>query len=340
MHVSLVKLSLETREYERIVPLIEKFILYFPGQPNQQKAKYLCDMGLSPTSYITPSNNFTTKFKHLDILEYFYYSGMIFIGLKEWERAFEALESAVTYPVKEGCSKIMVAAYKKWVLCGLMIDGKPPTLPKATSGSASKVYHIMAKPYDVFAQIFEQGTASRLKSEFEAAHNIWTVDCNLSLVFAVLNAYQKQQIRNLANVYTKISIPEIVNTTTSAETGSKLQNAAQGEALVRDMLNNDQLQASMSQSSGGPSILTFPLQGLELSEAQMKQELATTTARILALTKEIKNTDKMLTHDKEYIKFAQRMKKNKDSSGGPDLPAMGDDWNGGIDDEDIMEDYP
>lgn len=338
-HLALVKLALECRSYSAVVPVIEKFILYFPGTANQPKPKYICDMSLSPTQFITTSSGLTQKLKYQEVLEYFMYSGSIFIGLRNWEAALQCLENAVTYPAKEGAvSKIMAEAYKKWVLVGLLHEGRLLNLPRSTSANAAKQYHTLAKPYETLAQIFESGTASRLKAEADQGLNLWRNDCNTGLVLSVLAAYQRFQIKNLANIYSKISIPEIVSQTMSAETGNKLQSPQAGETLVQEMINRGELHATLSNSPGQPSVVTFSVSGPLLTEVEMQRELGTATERIHALTKEIRQTDRMLTHDKDYIKVVQKQKKNarQGNSGDQGISGADMDWGDVVDDEDIM----
>jgi COP9 signalosome complex subunit 3 len=334
-HLHLVKLTLESRSYEAALPVLDKFIFQFPGTLHHPKPAFICETGLPPAAYITPESKLTAKLKYQDVLEYFLYSGMIYIGMRRWESALECLENAVTYPTKD-VSKIMVEAYKKWVLVGLLLEGRLLQLPRYTGISASKAFHTLGKPYESVAQIFETGTASRLKSEVEAGQKIWQDDCNTGLILSILAGYQKFQIRNLAGVYTKISIPEVNHLTTSAETGSKLQSPLLAEQLVRGMIAEGSLDATLSNPPSGPAILTFMPSGPKLSESQMEGELLASKERIQALTAEIKRTDHMLTYDKEYLKHIQKQKKSAKNGvvdqaiAGPDM-----DWNS-LEDEDIM----
>lgn len=334
-HLHLVKLALETRTYDAAVPVLDKFIFQFPGAINHPKPAFICEEGLPPVAYITPESKLSTKLKYQDVLEYFLYSGMVYIGMRKWDSALECLENAVTYPARE-VSKIMVEAYKKWVLVGLLLEGKLLHLPRYTSIAASKAFHTLGKPYESVAQIFETGTAARLKSEVEAGQKIWQDDCNTGLIFNILAGYQKFQIRNLAGIYTKITIPEVNHLTTSAETGSRLQSPALAEQLVRDMIAEGSLDATLSNPPGGPAILTFMTSGLKKSEKEIEEELQASRERIQVLAAEIKRTDRMLTYDKEYLKFVQKQKKNAKNGvldqaiAGPDL-----DWNA-LEDEDIM----
>lgn len=335
-HLLLVRLALDSQVYNTVLPVLDKYILYFPGTTVLPKPKFLCDLELPPNAYVTPGTGLNGKFTYQQVLEYFLYSGMVYMGLERWESALECLESVVTYPVKDNSSisKIMVEAYKKWVLVGILLEGKPLPLPKATSSTAAKTFHVLGKPYESVAQIFETATASRLKAEIELGMSLWENDRNTGLLLHVLAAYQKFQIRNLANIYSKISIPEIVNQTHSAETGSKLTSAHAAEQLVQGMINEGTLHATMSRSPSGPAILTFSPSGPTLSEGEMKKEMAAATERIQSLSEQIKQTDRMLTHEKEYIKWAQKQKKNKNNP----LSLGGDndmDWN---EDEQLMSD--
>lgn len=338
-HITLVKLALDSGNYVDAVPVLNKFILYFPGASTHPKPSYLCDMSLSPAAFLTPTFLHSTKLKYQEILEYFLWSAMVNIGLRQWDDALQCLESVITYPSLDTPSKIMTEAYKKWVLVGILLEGRLLPLPKSTNQSPARAYHVIAKPYEVLAQIFESGTASRLKSEVEAGSNIFAVDGNVGLVREVLAAFQRFQIRGLAQVYSKISIPEVVSQTTSAVTGCKLTSAQEGENLVRAMIRNGDLHATLSDPPTGPSILTLLSSGPVLTEAQMQTELATTTARIHALTKEIKQTDRMLTHEKEYIKFALKHRKHqKLVSAGDEQALQQQDWiDANDDDEDIMD---
>ncbi|EDN92309.1 hypothetical protein SS1G_08172 [Sclerotinia sclerotiorum 1980 UF-70] len=286
-------------------------------------------------SYVTIKSSLTTKLKPLDVLEYFYYSGSIYIGLHKWDAALEMLENAITYPVNEGgVSLVMVEAYKKWLLVGILQYGRVLQLPKTTSAPAAKAYHIIAKPYEAVASIFETGSAARLKSEAEFGRQLWTDDGNFGLMYCVLCAYQKFQIRNLTNVYSKIGAADIMSLTTSAETGVKLTSIKQIEDLIQSMIADGTLPATMIRDQSGHAVLAFSPTGPVLSETQVQIDLVASTRRIQSLAKQIKVTDRVLTHDKRYLDSAQRAKSKAKKVGGVTMDPM--DWNTVIEDEDIM----
>jgi COP9 signalosome complex subunit 3 len=337
VHLYLVKLALETRLYDAVAPLLEKHILYYPNTKDQPKPKYICELGLSPAAYMTISSGLASKLKPLDIMEYFYCCGMVFIGMRRWEDALDALESTITYPAKDSAvSKVMVEAYKKWVLVGALLEGKYLSLPKTTTSASSKAYHAIGKPYEAVAQIFETGTASRLKAECDCGQGVWEQDHNVGLIYAFLGAYQRFQIRNLGKVYTKISIPEILNLTMSAETGAKLAGPQEMETLVRNMIQDGSLKATLSNAPGQPAVLTFDARDPILTEAQMQAEFAAAAERINGVTQHIKQTDRTLTHEKEYIVHVKKQKASASKFGSTDQGIGGEmDWNA-MEEEELM----
>ncbi|KAH8592768.1 hypothetical protein B0O99DRAFT_628935 [Bisporella sp. PMI_857] len=339
-HLLLVQLALESRHFEEAIPVLDKSILYFPGTPSQPKSKFLCDMELPSSSYMNSNLHQSGRLRYQDILEYFLWGGMVYIGLGRWKSALIYLESAITYPIRgNSVSRIMVEAYKKWVLVGLLVEGKLLPLPKSVDGNATKAFRIIGKPYESIANIFETGTAARLKSEAEHAQKIVSDDCNTGLVLQVLAAYQKFQIRNLANIYSKISIPEIRDLTTSAETGKQLPSVQAVKDLVTSMINDESLSATLTQPSSGPAVLVFKPAGSSLSEEEMQKSLLEASERIQSLTQQITLTDRMLTYDKEYIKYAQKQKKNIRNGATQDQGIGGSEMELDFGDEDLMATY-
>lgn len=336
-HIQLVKLALEVQNFAAVVPIVEKTILYIPGASELPKPKYLSNTTLSPPSYVTPESGITVKkLKVAEVLEYCFLTGLVYIGLRDWRNAKRCLEVAVSFPAREiGCSRIMVEAYKKWLLVSLLLDGKGPQLPKVTSSGAAKIFHVVAKPYDSLATIFEYGTAVRLKAEADAGQIIWQNDCNVALILNVLAAHQQIQIRNLANVYSKISLSDVHAQTISAESGTRLPHVQAVENLVQSMIANGSLHANLSYPPNQSPVLAFSQNDPVLTEQQMKGALASASIQIKALLSETKTTDRMMTYEKEYVKHIQKLKKNSKNL---DQGIAGTDWNGD-EDEDLMGGY-
>jgi COP9 signalosome complex subunit 3 len=321
-----VRFSLESHAYAEALPVIDQQILHFNTETRQSKLK-----NSSNTQDVAPSH----KLRYQDVLEYFLGIGTIYIGLKQWEKALDALETVITYPVKENAvSKIMTDAYKRWVLVKVLLEGKAGGVPSTTNGIASKLYHTIAKPYDTIATLFTSASAVRLREEVDIGVDIWQDDGNTGLILSVLAAYQKFEIRNLAKIYRTLSVPDITRITHSAEFGETPPSDEATEELILDMIATGELHASMAYPPSSPAILSFNPIGPILQETQVQRQLAESLERLKSMKNDIKATDKRLTHEKEYLKWANKQKRAAKNGLGD---TVGEDmmWNA-ADDEDLM----
>lgn len=339
-HLLLVNLALETRNFASLPAIISRPVLYFSGKISTSRVPQLCNLALPNHVFISPTTGLTKTMKASEVLEYFIYTASIFVAMRQWNQAIEALEDAISYPCKEhSTSKIMVEAYKKWILVSLLSRGKMSKVPASVSSSTLRVFHSMAKPYGTVAEIFMKGTASRLNAEAVAGANFWRTDNNKSLIKAVLGAYQKHQIRGLASVYTTLSMSEVTRKTYSAITGKNLPNDQATEQLVRRMIKEGSLNASLGSNSNGSTILHFEA-AQALSESEMAKKLDAALQNIQAVTRDVKQTDHRLSEDREYLRWAHRQRKL--GSKGPvnvlhELQEEMDlTWTGPDEDEDLM----
>uniref|UniRef100_A0A2K5ZHQ6 COP9 signalosome subunit 3 n=2 Tax=Catarrhini TaxID=9526 RepID=A0A2K5ZHQ6_MANLE len=81
---------------------------------------------------------------------YYYYGGMIYTGLKNFERALYFYEQAITTPAM-AVSHIMLESYKKYILVSLILLGKVQQLPKYTSQIVGRFIKI--EDGEIFASI-------------------------------------------------------------------------------------------------------------------------------------------------------------------------------------------
>ena len=70
------------------------------------------------------ASGLSSKLSSKDYLQYFLYGGMIYMALKQWRKALHFLGIVVSMPIAGSLSMIMVEAYKKWILVGLLEKGK------------------------------------------------------------------------------------------------------------------------------------------------------------------------------------------------------------------------
>uniref|UniRef100_A0AAA9SJX6 COP9 signalosome complex subunit 3 n=6 Tax=Pecora TaxID=35500 RepID=A0AAA9SJX6_BOVIN len=86
---------------------------------------------------------------------YYYYGGMVYTGLKNFERALYFYEQAITTPAM-AVSHIMLESYKKYILVSLILLGKVQQLPKYTS-------QIVGRFIKTFLTLSLQDMASRVQ---------------------------------------------------------------------------------------------------------------------------------------------------------------------------------
>lgn len=78
----------------------------------------------SNISFITEASGLSSRLSYKEYLCYFLYAAMVYMALKQWRKASHFLGIVISMPTLGSISMIMVEAYKKWVLVGLIQDGK------------------------------------------------------------------------------------------------------------------------------------------------------------------------------------------------------------------------
>ncbi|KAI1208688.1 uncharacterized protein F4807DRAFT_452292 [Annulohypoxylon truncatum] len=332
-HILLAKLAYNTDNIEPALPVIDKNIVFFPGMANYGEPKYLCDLTLPPPVYLSRETGLTGVLKSSLVLEYDLLRGMMYCSRRDWAKAYDAFERVVAFPTREGgTSKIMAEAYKKWMLVSLLSKGKLVDPPPYTGAAANKLYGSLGKPYQAVAMLFVTDDVQALKTEVEKNNQLWSEDGNTGLVQEVLAAYQKWRVLGLERIYSKISLPEIRQQTTSAETGKVLENDEDVETLIQNMIISGMLNGVVEKNDDGTNFLTFLSPSTLLSEEDFASELASTALRLKQLHSFFKLTRERLGTSKEYIKHIIKEEKRAEKNE-PD-PTLGFDAQ--VDDEDLM----
>lgn len=336
--MALVHLAYTTDTIEPALPLLEKNIVFYPGAKKIYETRPRCDMELPPAEYVTSEYGMTSPLSSNDVLQYDLLRGLCFIQRRSWRQACDALERVITYPTKDAfsCSKIMVEAHNKWILVGLLHNGKTPIVPATTAAGPQKAYATLGKPYHSIGRAFERNTAEVLKAEFERlGPQFWGEENNHSLMLLVLQHYQRWQVMNLRHVYTKISLEQVRACTQSAETAAPLATVAEMEALVQQMIDEGMLRGVVERRAdgGGPAYLTFVSPDAELSEAAFAHKMLGTARRLRALQPLIKATNERLATSRDYVRFLTNQQKKEKEMAGRDYDVS---FVNQVEDEDLM----
>jgi COP9 signalosome complex subunit 3 len=150
---------------------------HFPAGPSHayqaHRQFFLCSEHGSSAAYITHASGFTAQVTYKDHLQYFLYGAMIYMALKEWESALHLLRIVISCPVANTVSKIMVEAYKKWLLVSLLAKGKVISTPEMVNPHVMKVYRSLVLPYVSLADAFENDDTEILMAEVDIGRAIW-----------------------------------------------------------------------------------------------------------------------------------------------------------------------
>lgn len=333
-HLALVKIAYHTGWIEPALKVLDCDTTFFPGMVGPKDTRYLCDSSLHPSTFISVDTYLTDSVKSSTILEYYHLSANCYMTQQNWTKAHRALEHVITYPSKDkGVAKIMDEAYKRWLLVGLLKDGKEPTLPSYTAANPKNVYSQLGAPYKSIASQFSTTNAGQLKTEAETNRKTWEDEGTSSLIAEVIAAYQKWQIINLRDIYKQVSISQVRQLTLSAETGEILPDDETVTRLVQDMISSGLLKGDLQPGNDGNELfLHFHDDEETMTEAEFAHEIALRYHNIESLGNQYKAANERLSGSKEYVKHVVKEQKRADKDAGD--PGIGFDSQ--IEDEDLM----
>jgi COP9 signalosome complex subunit 3 len=122
-HVIFLRHCLEAKCFRDALPIIDRDILEFAPHSRPQNV-LISTLSLPSSSYIYIQSGLTEKLTYRSHLEYHLFAALIYIGLKNWERALQFLTFVIAAPTVGSASTIQVEAYKKWVIVGLIHRGE------------------------------------------------------------------------------------------------------------------------------------------------------------------------------------------------------------------------
>ena len=259
--------------------------------------------------YLNPDYGLTQKLGSREYLEYHLYGAMVYMGLKQWEKASSFLEIVLTAPSITGTSAIMVEAYKKWVLVGLLMNGKARSVLKGANKNVMRSIHALAKPYDCLVEAFASGRLVRLKSDIEEGQSFWLTDCNFGLVLQVYDAFRKFSVLRLANIYAALPLSEVAR-----KTSPDPSDLVEVASYIARLIVSGELNATMTQppDAAVPATLRFLSSSVSRTEADLHHDLQMQKAELEDILKHLQDSDHRLEISKEYIEKLRLMKRQKE----------------------------
>ncbi|KAL8153258.1 hypothetical protein V2J09_011018 [Rumex salicifolius] len=226
-----------------------------------------------------------------DLFLYCYYGGMICIGLKQFQKAWELLRSVVTSPMSS-LNAIAVEAYKKYILVSLILHGQFPTsFPKYTSSVAQRSLKNFTQLYLDLASTYSSGNIIELETFVNANQEKFNADNNLGLVKQVVSSTFKRNIQRLTQTYLTLSLQDIASTV-------RLSCAKDAEMHVLKMIQDGEIYATINQKDGMVRFLEDPEQ---YKTCEMIEQIDSSIQRIITLSKKLTAIDESMSCDPSYL---------------------------------------
>ena len=305
-HLDIVRLCLLRGVPSQALPILDKDVYSLPMKTQKGVTDELpSEEHELSNAWITEKSGFSARMDTQHVLEYYLIGASIYIGLNIWHRARLFLECIILSPaVQHTVSALQVEAYKKWVLVGLIAQGRQYPEPKTYDTIVQKNLKNLSKLYDELAADFESRNSKKLQADAETGLRDIQDDGNVGLVAEVASACTRYRVIDLQKVYVELPVTRVAD----------IIDMTPGEALqtLQIMIQEGHLSASLS-GAGVDTVLRFH----NTTPSESHNDLEAQTLRIQALVTQIRDADRRMQLTKEYADHAKRNWK----SGGAEDPA-------------------
>lgn len=226
-----------------------------------------------------------------DVRLYLYYAGMAWIGVNKWNEAIETLRACVQVPA-QGCSAIVLEAYKKFVLASLIHTGTAEPLSKAFIPSIQRhAKHYMA--YDELVPIYTSNSLESLHEYIILHREAFTKDSNYGLAKQLFAALQRRIVHSLTKTFLTLSLSDIAQRI-------KASSVQEAEAFVVSCIKCGDIQATVSQKDGMVSFQSATANAHANAEATHRL-LNERLQNFLKLSATLDNAEFAMATDSKYI---------------------------------------
>lgn len=329
-HLNLVRHCLHVGCPSQALPLLDKDIYAFPQKhPKSAPEELLNEESEFSTGFITETSAIAGKPKVEHVLEYYLLGASIYIGQRKFSRARLFLEYIILTPSSvHGCSAFQMEAYKKWILLGLLSEGRRFPLPRTNDQQMLKAVRATSKAYEALAEDFEKRDYLKFLAEAQTGNEVWQGDGNMRFVKEAGDALFRFRVVDLQKTYAALPVSRVA-TLLNMQAGSVQQT-------LSDMIRAGQLNASITPSSAGDAVLRFH-PSAPVKTTTEGDSLEAQTKRIEELVASIKDADRRLRLTNEYVTHERRAKRSGMGPDGDLAEQMDLTWDapmGGVQDDD------
>jgi len=268
LHADLMQVALLAKNYSAALPILEEPI-------------YVVD---PETTCVTPR----------DLLRYFYYGGMVYVGLKQFSKALEFFQQAFAAPA-HALSAIMVEGYKKYILVSLLVHGQVNPVPKFTSSVAQRHLKSCCAPYLEFANAYSNHSTEELHKVASGNSELFTKEHNFGLIKQCIQSLYRRNIQRLTQTYLTLSLRDIADAV-------KLTNDKEAERYILRMIQEGEIFATINQRDGMVSFKEDPEQ---YNSNYMLRHLDGQIHKNVELAEKVTQVDEYIASSPIYIQRTQ-----------------------------------
>ncbi|XP_017772366.1 PREDICTED: COP9 signalosome complex subunit 3 [Nicrophorus vespilloides] len=233
-------------------------------------------------------------------LLYYYYGGMIYLAVRNLERALYFFEVCITTPAL-AVSHIMMEAYRKYILVSLLSYGKVQMIPKYTAQVVTRFIKPISQPYHDLANAYASNKSVELSAVVAKNAEVYTRDRNMGLVNQVVAMMHKKNIQRLTKTFLTLSLGDV-----ASRVG--LESPSDAEIIILHMIEDGQIYATINQKDGMVVFRDEP----EKYKKYMKLEAQLISC--MELDRQILAMDEEIQVNPQYVKKVAGLQDDEQSS--------------------------
>lgn len=225
-----------------------------------------------------------------DMMLYYYYGGMIYTGLKKFEKAIRFFENTLQVPAA-GMSSIMVESYKKLVLVTLLLNGKFVGVPKHAANVVHRHMKTYCHQYTDFANAYAEGEMDKVIKVASDNGELFQKDNNFGLIHQCLSALRRRNIQKLTETYMTLSLTDIAK-------AIKVQSVKDAETQLLRMIENGEISAIINQKDG---MVSFEQEVQSFKSPKTGKMLESRVEEVFSLANRLKKMDDEIASSVTYV---------------------------------------
>jgi len=229
------------------------------------------------------------------VLSFYYYGGLIYAAVKNFERASHYFEIVLTIPANV-ITPIMQETYKKFILVNVLLNGKLPDhiLPKYTSQCVIRQRKQICHSYLKFAQEYSSLNIERIRQVVSMNTGIFERDENMGLIKQCLTQVHRRNILRLTKTFLTLPLSEVANYV-------GLHSDKEAELYILNMIDDGEISATINQRDG---MVVFQDINEKYDSVKVFQELQESMALTTTLIETLKkmNPEALIEHKTNLCK--------------------------------------